>query len=72
MHLFSPRYLNDWYGSHWAVPQCLTLLPFFFNVNLIASGSVLDAMSRSDLARLLQDDFLVLVALLSLGSGHHP
>lgn len=40
---------------------------------LKASGSVLNgALSRGDLARLLQDDFMVLVALLSLHAGKWP
>lgn len=37
---------------------------------LKVSGSILnDALSRGDLARLLQDDFMVLVVLLNLHTG---
>lgn len=40
---------------------------------LKASGGVLnDTLSRGDLAELLQDDFMVLVALLSLHTGKWP
>lgn len=39
---------------------------------LKASGSVLDdALSRGNLARLLQDDLWLCLAC-TLGSGHHP